>query len=59
MYEDELLRITHMLESIIDDLDKTIKYVYSLQILIDATEDRADEPKKSTLSLTLTMTSCN
>lgn len=46
MYEDELMRITHMLESIIDDLDKTIKYVYSLQILIDATEDRADEPKK-------------
>lgn len=45
MYEDELMRITHMLESIIDDLDKTIKYVYSLQILIDATEDR-DEPKK-------------
>lgn len=46
MYEDELIRITHMLESIIDDLDKTIKYVYSLQILIDATEDRADEPQK-------------
>lgn len=46
MYEDELMRITHMLESIIDDLNKTIKYVYSLQILIDATEDRADEPKK-------------
>lgn len=46
MYEDELLRITHMLESIIEDLEKTIKYVYSLQILIDATEDKADEPAK-------------